>query len=118
MIELAARAKTLPPPPHVLWAALVEPHAPRARPWLEVRDDETEPRVVESHEPDLVVWSSLWPDRPHDRIELRITAHGVESRLAFRWLGPEPGPDDAVLGGRRHRLNELLWAELRYSFGQ
>ena len=49
--------------------------------------------------------------------ELRITAHGAEIRLSFGWLGPEPGLDDAVLGGRRHRLNELLWAEPRYSFG-
>lgn len=118
MIELAARSKTLPPPPHVLWAALVAPHAPGTRPWLEPHDDETEPAVLDSHEPDLVVWSSLWPDRPDDRIELHITAHRTESRLEFRWLGPEPAPAEEVVGRRRHRLNELLWADLRHSFGQ
>jgi hypothetical protein len=118
VIELTSRSKTLPPPPGVLWATLIDPHAPGTRSWLDLRDDETEPTVVEAHEPDLVVWSTLWPDRPGDRIELHISAHRAESRLAFRWLGSEPLPADEVVERRRHRLNELFWADLRYSFGQ
>jgi uncharacterized protein YndB with AHSA1/START domain len=118
VIELAARTRTLPPPPHVLWAALVAPLASGGRSWFELREDEVEPAILEAREPGQVVWSTLWPDRPDDRIELRLLADREGSRLTFTWLSPGPTPDGATLGRRRRRLNELFWADLRYSFGQ
>ena len=45
-------------------------------------DDEMEPTVVEATRPGLVVWSSLWPDRPNDRIRFTITDDG--------WEGSDP----------------------------
>jgi len=118
VIELAARTRTLPPPPHVLWAALAAPLASSGRPWFELQEDEVEPTILEAREPGQVVWSTLWRDRPDDRIELRLLADREGSRLTFTWLSPGPAPDGATLGRRRRRLNELFWADLRYSFGQ
>ena len=88
MIELAARTRTLPPPPDVLWAALTDPRASGGRLWLELQEDEVEPVIVEG------------------------------SRLTFTWLSPWPAPDGATLGRRRRRLNELFWVDLRHSFEQ
>ena len=118
VIELAARTRTLPPPPHVLWAVLVDPLASGGRQWFELQEDEVEPSILEAREPGQVVWSTIWPDRPDDRIELRLLADREGSRLTFTWLSPGPTPDGATLGRRRRRLNELFWADLRYSFGQ
>jgi hypothetical protein len=42
------------------------------------------------------VWSSLWPSRPHDQVQ----------------------PDQSKLGHLRKRLNHLLGADLRFSYGQ
>ena len=118
MIELAARTRTLPQPPDVLWAALTDPRASGGRPWFELQEDEVEPAILEAREPGQVVWSTLWPDRPDDRIELRMLSERQGSRLTFTWLSPGPAPDGATLGRRRRRLNELFWADLRYSLGE
>jgi hypothetical protein len=77
-----------------------------------------EPRVLAAEEPVLVVWSSLWPGRPDDviRLELRPEAAGT----ALRWTmttESEP-PDDGLTGHLRYRLDHLLWADLRLSYGQ
>jgi hypothetical protein len=104
---IGSREKTLPAPPSVVWRSLVEPHAPGARPWLRLLDDEVEPRVLAADEPVLVVWSSLWP-RPDG------------GGTALRWTlttDAEP-PDDGATGHLRYRLNQLLWADLRLSYGQ
>jgi len=117
MEELARRRKRLPPPAHILFADLVAPRREQPRVWLDPRRDEQWPTVLEAVEGQRIVWSSLWPDRPDDRIELHVGVDGGDSSLEYVWLSPEPA-DEALLRARRHRLSELFFAELRYSYGQ
>jgi hypothetical protein len=66
-MELGSRKRDQAPPPSVVWEALAEPNRDPSRPWLELREDEVIPEIVEAAKPALVVWSSLWPDRPGTR---------------------------------------------------
>jgi hypothetical protein len=100
-----------------VWRSLVDPHAPGARPWLDLRPGEIEPTVIEAAEPHLVVWSTLWPDRPDDRIRFDLSPHQSDTMLTWTLLSPEM-PDDATVGRLRHRLNFLINASLRHSYGQ
>lgn len=118
VLELGSRRRRLPPPPKVVWASLVNPHLDPARPWLDLLDDETEPRILESVEPGLVVWSSLWPDRPDDVIRFDLEPDGVETGLRWTLLTPTEAPGEGRTGHLRFRLNKLLYGDLRYSYGQ
>lgn len=118
VIELGRRTRNLPAPPQVVWSTLVAPRQPGTRPWLNLLDDEVEPRVLSSTEPREVVWASLWPGRPNDQIRLRLTAGHGGTDLEFTLLTPDEPPDDSRLGHLRRRLNILLFADLRYSYGQ
>jgi hypothetical protein len=116
--ELGSREREQPAPPHVVWDSLTRPRQRSARPWLDLLEDEVEPRVLESTRPERVVWSSLWPDRPDDRItfDLRPARDGC----ALRWTltTPGPAPTASKLGHLRHRLNVLINERLRLSYGQ
>lgn len=118
LVVLGRRARPLPAPPQVVWASLCRPRDPLARPWLALLPDEVDPTVLESHEPDLVVWSSLWPGRPRDVVRLEVAARGNETLLRFTLLTPDEVPDARKLGHLRRRLNHLLFADLRFSYGQ
>jgi hypothetical protein len=76
--------------------------------------------VLETDEPSLVVWSSLWPQRPDAvlRFELPSDASGQGTDLTWTLHVEEPEPEPALLGHLRKRVNVLINAELRYSFGQ
>jgi hypothetical protein len=63
VLELGSRTQTQPAPAAVLWLSLTRPRDRAARQWLDLLDDEVDPQILESVEPTLVVWSSLWPDR-------------------------------------------------------
>lgn len=96
--------------------------ATRPRPgtaWLRLLRDEQRPRIVEALSPELVVWSSLWPSRPDALVRFDIAPDG-NGGTALRWtlLVEEPLPDPSKLGHFRHRLNQLINADLRYSYGQ
>jgi hypothetical protein len=97
---------------------LVRPHDPSARHWLDLLDDEVEPRVMDSLESSLVVWSSLWPDRPDERIRFDIVPDGNGSRLGWTLLTPGPEPTASKIGHMRFRLNVLINGRLRRSYGQ
>jgi hypothetical protein len=117
--EVATTSKTQAPPPHVLWEELAAPRTTGSRIWLRLRDGETQPTVIEAHRPELVVWSSLWPDRPKDRIRFDISSDGWGgSRL--RWTLVAAGSDlpDPRIREMRYRLNQLINAELRDAFDQ
>lgn len=114
-----ARARSLPAPPRVVWRSLTEPSQPGARPWLVLLDDEVAPLVVTAAEPDLVVWSSLWPSRPRDQVRIELASDGTGgTRVAFTLLTRGALPDASKTGHVRRRINELLFADLRYSYGQ
>lgn len=118
MIELGSRERTQPPPPAIVWGSLTEPGQPAARPWLDLLPDEVPPRVLEAVKPTLVVWSSLWPDRPLDRVHFDLRPAG--SGCALRWTLTTTGepPTASRLGHLRYRLNVLINERLRLSYGQ
>jgi hypothetical protein len=111
---LRSRSKTQPPPAWAIYEALSDPVADQARrEWLDLRDGELPPRVVQAVFPSLVVWASLWPDRPDDQIRFDIE----DRRLTWTLMG------EASDGGRRtpgpigYRLDVMINADLRISFG-
>lgn len=117
-IEFGSRARQLPAPPSVVWASLVDPHRPGTRPWLNLLHDEVEPRVLESTEPTRVVWSSLWPSRPDDRVQLDLAVAGGGTSLRFTLVTPDAAPNASKAGHLRRRINVILFADLRFSYGQ
>lgn len=119
MIEAGQRRRNQPAPPWAVHDALVDPGRDPVRAWLKLAADEQPPQVVESVRPQLVVWSSLWPQRPDAliRFDLPADAAGQGTDLTWTLLVEEPEPHPALLGHLRKRINELINAELRYSFG-
>lgn len=116
MIEAGARRRNLPAPPHVVGESLCEPDRDPARPWLHPRDDEQRPVVVE-RTPNLVVWSSLWPRQPEALIRFDLDPGNGGTDLRWTLLVDER-PDASRLGHYRRRINELIHANRRYSYGQ
>lgn len=114
---LGDRTRGQPAPPRYVFESLTQPHRDPARRWLELLDDEVEPRVVEAREHDLVVWSSVWSWHPRAQIrfELAPDGHGG-TRMRFI-LTDQDDPRPASVGHMRKRLNQIV-AELRFSFGQ
>ena len=90
-----------------------------ARPWLLLLADERAPQLIEQQKPNLVVWSSLWERRPDAQVRFDLTSDGsAGTRLRWTLFVAEPLPDASLLGHLRKRLNELINANLRYTFGQ
>jgi len=118
VIEIGSKARKLPAPPAAVWDSLVDPQQPGARPWLTLLPDEVEPKILASEKPHRIVWSSLWPSRPNDEVHLALTAVGGETSLRFTLLTPDEAPDQSKTGHLRRRLNHLLFADLRFSYGQ
>lgn len=119
MIELGSRTRKLPAPPSVVWRSLAEPERQGARPWLGLLPDEVAPTVLEAEEPRWLTWSSLWPSRAQDvvRFELAASPDGGTA-LTFRLLTGGGVPDASKLGHLRRRVNQLLFGDLRASYGQ
>ena len=119
MIEIGSRRRAQPAPPHVVAASLITPDSDPARPWLHLLRDEQRPRVVEADPPRLVVWSSLWPEQPEALLRFDLAPGGSGGGTALRWtLLVDTEPDASRLGHYRHRLNQLINADLRYTYGQ
>lgn len=118
MVEGGSRKRNQPAPPQIVFEALTEPERPGGRPWLHLLDDEVRPQVLESVRPGLVVWSSIWLERPDATVRFDLPAGGGGTDLRWTLSVEEPLPDDALLGHLRKRMNQLINAELRYSFGQ
>jgi hypothetical protein len=118
VIEAGSRARTQPPPPHVVFEALIDPDRDPRRPWLLLLDDEQRPRVLRALPAHLVVWSSLWPARPDAEVHFDLEPADAGTRLRWTLLVDEPLPDESKLGHLRKRLNELINGNLRGSFGQ
>ena len=77
------------------------------------------PRVLAAEAPASVVWSSLWIKRADATICFDLPLRG-DGGTDLQWTLPvaEPTPDDGFVGHMRKRLNELINANPRYTFGQ
>ncbi|MFD0884065.1 hypothetical protein ACFQ08_05785 [Streptosporangium algeriense] len=115
---MGSRERTQPPPPRIVWESLVNPQRTGPRKWLELLPDEIGPRVLRSVEPELVVWSSLWPNRPGDEIRFDLRPVGAGTSLRWTLLTPGEPPPHEVVSHMRYRLNFLINAQLRYTYGQ
>jgi hypothetical protein len=118
VIEAGSRTRTQPPPPHVVFEALIDPDRDPRRPWLLLLEDEQRPRVLRTQPARLVVWSSLWPSRPDAEVHFHLEPVDAETSMRWTLLVDEPFPDDSKLGHLRKRLNQLINGNLRRSFGQ
>jgi hypothetical protein len=105
-----------PAPPYIVFEALTEPNRDPSRHWLELLDDEQSPGISEVNS--KVIWSSLWLKRPDAVIEFELVGASGGTDLRWRLYLDEPLPPDALLGHLRKRVNELINANLRFSFGQ
>jgi hypothetical protein len=119
MIEVGSRQRNQPAPPHVLYEALTQPDRDPARPWLLLLDDERRPDILEADEPYLVEWSTHWTRRPDARIRFEFPrdAEGYGTDLRWVLLVEDPPPDPSLFGHMCRRINELIKANLRYTFG-
>jgi hypothetical protein len=119
VIEIGRRARSQPAPPEIVFEALADPDRDPARPWLTLLEDEHRPRVVEAVSPSLIVWSSIWVKRPDAllRFDLPRSTDGG-TQLLWTLHADEPLPDAGAIGHMRQRVNELINANLRYTFGQ
>ncbi|SDJ09410.1 hypothetical protein SAMN05444157_1703 [Frankineae bacterium MT45] len=108
--------RSQPAPPHIVSDCLTNPYRDPSRPWLLLLDDERPPEITVIGT--KVVWSSLWLRRPDARIEFEplIGKSGTDLRWTL-YVDP-PMPEEPLVGHMRSRLNELINANLRYSFGQ
>jgi hypothetical protein len=120
MGEIGRRQKNQPAPPHAVFEAITESDRDPARPWLILEHDEVLPTVLDASRPDYVVWSSLWPSRPDARLrfDLPPDAGGQGTDLRWTLVVDDPEPDGSKIGYMRKRVNELINANLRYSFCQ
>jgi hypothetical protein len=120
VIVIGSRVRKQPPPPSVVFEALVQPDRDPSRAWLELLDDEVRPRVTRSRPPFMVEWSSLWVKRPDLIVRFDVEPENGGQGTQLRWtlLADEPPPEDALVGHLRKRLNVLINANLRYTFGQ
>lgn len=116
VIEAGTRRRNLPAPPHVVGESLCEPDRDPARPWLILLADEQRPTVLE-RTAERVVWSTLWPRQPEALIVFDLDRGGEGTDLRWTLLVDER-PDDSRLNHYRKRLNLLINANLRYTYGQ
>ncbi|MUL83361.1 hypothetical protein FZI95_26265 [Mycobacterium sp. CBMA247] len=119
MTEIESRRSKQPAPPWVIFEDLCEPHRQPARPWLHLLDDEMAPEVVERDRPGRVVWSSLWRSWPDVRVRFDLAADG-HGGTDLRWtlFADDPLPDAAVVRSMRARIDRLVNANLRHTYGQ
>ncbi|OMC03342.1 hypothetical protein A5733_24115 [Mycobacterium sp. NS-7484] len=120
MPEIGSRKRNLPAPPRVVFEDLSVPNRSEARPWLYLLENEVAPDVLESREPGYVVWSSLWPWRPDARITFELAGAGPGGGTDLRWTlsVEEPAPAESLTGHMRKRINTLIHANLRHTYGQ
>jgi len=117
--EIGRRQRNQPAPPHIIFEALTAPNRPGARPWLELLADEQHPRLLSAHAPSAVIWSSIWTRRPDAVVEFDLRPDGGGgTNLCWTLFVDDPAPDDALTSHMRKRMNMLINADLRYSFGQ
>lgn len=107
-VVLAEREHRFAPPSWRMFDALVF----ELDQWVRLRPREVMPEVLEHERPGRVVWSSLWPVSPEDRIQFHLRPDGAGSAIRFEWTTKSP-PDERGIGLVRHHLNEMIAGHLR-----
>lgn len=117
MLEIASRRRKQAPPRWVVFEALTQLDRKFRVDWLSLGDGEVRPKILQSVEPELVVWSSIWPWRPDAKIRFDIGG-GAGSETDLRWtlFVDEPAPDDETVVAMRKRLNVMINSRLRANF--
>ena len=64
------------------------------------------------------IWSSLWVKRPDARVQFDLEDSDGGTELRWTLYVDEPVPDQSLTGHLRKRMNELINANLRYTYGQ
>ena len=119
MIEIGSRRRSQPAPPRIVFEAFSDPDRDPFRSWLELLHDEQRPTILSSKAPSMLVWSSLWVNRQDAVVKFDLLP-SEDGGTDLRWTlhVDEPAPEDALVGHMRMRLNRLINANLRYTFGQ
>ncbi|SCG35563.1 hypothetical protein GA0070613_0190 [Micromonospora inositola] len=75
--------------------------------------------ALHAKRPDFVIWSSIWSRRPDAVVRFDLPSDGGGG-TDLRWtpLVAAPLPESSLLGHMSKRLNQLINANLRYTFGQ
>jgi hypothetical protein len=119
MIEAGRRMRNQPAPPTIVFESLTEPNRDRNRQWLRLVDDEVRPEVPQAEQPRSVVWSSWWSNRSDARIRFDPPSDGRRGTdLCWSLFVVEPMPEASLLGHMRKRVNSMINANRRYTFGQ
>ncbi|MFN8076752.1 MAG: hypothetical protein U0Q15_15225 [Kineosporiaceae bacterium] len=118
MIEIGARTLRLPAPPRVVHADLAAPATDGPRAWWRPLDDERLPTVIDAVAPSSLAWTGMWLRRPDAAVRFELAAEDSGTRLAWRLLVEEPEPEAGLVGHLRLRVNRVLNADLRFSYGQ
>jgi hypothetical protein len=117
MIPVASKRRGQPAPPFIIAPMLAEPNKYPTHPWMTLLAGEEWPTVLRARKPEYVLWSSLWPDFTGVEVQFELAATaGGGTDLRWTLLAPGPLAVEAV-AGVRHRINYLINAELRLSFG-
>lgn len=118
MTEVGSRKRNQPAPCWAVFEDLCDPHRQPVRPWLELLDDEVEPEIVDAVRPHYVVWSSLWTKRPDAWVRFDLASAQGGTDLRWTLFVSDPLPDESTINHMRHRIGELINANLRYTYGQ
>ena len=112
MVVVKSRCRRFAPP---VWRML-EVLSDDIDSWLVTGAGEEHPRVLGA-DGSVVLWSSLWQDRPDDRLRLDVEGDGSGSRLRWSLECPKGNlPDDERIRQMRYRINQLLIGQLRDHF--
>lgn len=118
MNPIASRKRNQPAPPAAIFDDLCDPHRQPVRPWLHLLSDEIAPVIIDSDQPNYVTWSSLWVKRPDARVRFDLTAARGGTDLRWTLYVDDPLPTASVAKHICQRINELINANLRFTYGQ
>lgn len=77
------------------------------------------PTILDGSRPRTLVWTSLWTRHPELVLRFDCAPDQGGTRLRVCLDAPDEAElSDATVGHLRHRVNRLLFADLRATYGQ